>query len=54
MKQCEAVKFGSVNNNAELFDFLIKTLGLYEKCSAKTEALQTLINAYNGSLEVTK
>lgn len=51
---CPKVTFAAVNTNEDLLNYLLYTLDLYNKCSAKTEALQELINAYNNSLEVTK
>lgn len=51
---CLNVQFSAVKTNEDLLKYLLYTLDLYNKCSAKTEALQELINAYNNSLEMTK
>lgn len=53
-KPCLKVDFAAVKTNEDLLNYLLYTLDLYNKCSAKTEALQELINAYNNSLEVPK
>ena len=51
---CSKVTFAAVKTNEDLLNYLLYTLDLYNKCSAKTQALQELINAYNNSLEVVK
>jgi hypothetical protein len=51
---CLNVQFSAVKTNEDLLNYLLYTLDLYNKCSAKTKALQELINAYNNSLEVAK